>query len=115
MANPRCFKCGKFTTPKARYCPYCGLALVDQMDVALAVEKAFHPSSASLLHEMDLMDATEIVSIVRRVDDDMLVDSGDLDPDTTISLLCRGLFMALASEMNGSLIAEMDGEEDDED
>lgn len=114
MATLRCLRCGRYASKKANFCSCCGTGLKPDGQIAVAVDKAFSAQSRDFLEEMDFVDATEIVSVVRRADDEMEVDFGDLDPDTTISLLAKGLFMSIISDLGLRAEEFEDEDEDDE-
>lgn len=116
MASLRCLKCGRFAAKKAKFCPECGSGLGERA-IGVAVDKAIAEMGRGFAEEYDFVDATEIVSVIRRADDEMIVDYGDLDPDTTISLLVKGLFMSIVSDLGGvgrSDEYEDEGEGEDE-
>lgn len=116
MGSPRCLKCGRFATQRANYCSSCGAGLKGEAVLAAQVDKAFSEESKGFLSEIDFIDATEIVSVIRRADDEMLVDFGDLDPDTTISLLIKGLFLSIISDLGvGRGVSDDEYEDEGED
>lgn len=65
----------------------------------------------SQLAELEL---TEIVQIVRRPDENPVVDAGDLDMDTTISLIVQGLVTFVIDELYTFEYVDED-DDDDED
>lgn len=112
MATLRCLRCGRFAPKKNNFCSCCGTGLKPDGQIAVAVDKAFDETTLEFLDEMDFIDATEIVSVVRRADDEMLIDFGDLDSDTAISLLAKGLLMSILRDLG---MRDDEFEEEDED
>lgn len=113
MASLRCLKCGRFALKRAKFCSECGQPMTGEAAIPMQIEKAFSEETKRFVEEIDFLDATEIVSVIRRADDEMLVDYGDLDPDTTISLLVKGLFMSIVSDL-GSTLGDYEDEDEDE-
>lgn len=60
------------------------------------------------------IDSTEVVQIVRRPDQEIEVDDGDLDPDTVLGIMLRGLIQYVVDDLF-SFGEEEEVEPDDED
>lgn len=107
----------KHKNPKeANFCSTCGVSLKVDAELTIhpvaTLETPFGKVDQHLLNELELVEATEIVSIVRRPDDSLEVDVGDIDPDTAISLMAKGFIQFVVGELME--LYEVDDDEDEE-
>lgn len=65
--------------------------------------------------ELELIDATEVVQVVRRPDETLEVDVGDLDSDTAIALMVKAVVKLALDEILEVEEYEDEDEEEDED
>jgi hypothetical protein len=65
--------------------------------------------------ELQLLDATDVIQVVRRPDDTVWLDMGDTDPDTAILLLVKGLLRIGVLQVMEEYEVVDDLEDEDED
>lgn len=111
----------KHKNPKeANFCSSCGAALKVQVDAGLEIrpvpnlEAPFGKIDKHLASEIELVEATEIIQIVRRPDENMEIDVGDLDPDTAIALMAKGFVQFVVGELMELYEFEEDEEGEEE-
>lgn len=108
----RCLKCGRFAGKKANFCPSCGNDLRAEARLAAEVDAAFSEETRQFLDQIDEIDATEIISVIRRPDETITVDLGDVDPDVALSLMIRGIVIGVLGDME--MVDDDDLEDDGE-
>lgn len=114
-------QCEHQNPKEANFCSTCGVSLRVEAELPIrsvpSLETPFGIIDQNLQTELELVDATEVIQIVRRPDETLFVDIGDTDPDTATALLAKGFVQFVINELLEFMPIEEDEDEeaDDED